>query len=239
MSVVTETFEAFRKAQNKPFLNDSAGIAWQATLGAGQDDSMERVVEAGNSRFPDDVATDGLQYIGSERQLERGFNETEASYRSVLRNAWSVWAEGGSQQSHIDWMARLGFGKVFVRRRREFSGLTPSGVPYIDTFTKDVWAQFDLIAQKPMPWRARYWGTGTWGTGVWGISATSAEVAQVIRLARQFRAGHDTPMWLHLHFGSGSIWGIGVWGSGVWGGSGPVIRLLIGEPHWKNRGLIP
>jgi hypothetical protein len=57
----------------------------------------------------------------------------------------------------------------------------------------------------------------------------------VRRFARTFRAGHDTPMWLWLNFGSGTMWGVGTWGQGVWGGSGPVTKILAGEPHWRQR----
>ena len=56
---------------------------------------------------------------------------------------------------------------------------------------------------------------------------------------RTFRAAHDTPTYIWLHFGSGRLWGIGVWGSGGWGGSGETQRLLCGEVTWQQRGLVP
>ncbi len=84
-------------------------------------------------------ASDGLLYLASERNLERGFNESEADYRGVLLNAWAIWAQSGSAESHSFNLGRLGFQKVIVKRRRVLSGLNPTGVsPYVIAFTRDV-----------------------------------------------------------------------------------------------------
>ncbi len=239
MAAVADTFAQFRKTLNKGFLNDRAGIAWQTTLGGQMDASFNRIVEAVNSRFPSYCASDGLLFIGAERNLEQGFNESESDYRGILRSAWAVWAQAGTADSHSFNLGRLGFQKVIIKRRRDLSGLPPAGLgPYVDAFTRDVWAQFDIICQKPMPWSATYWGTGSWGTGSWGTTATPAQLEQVKRFARTFRAAHDTPMWLHLQFGPGQIWGLGAWGTGVWAATPGLISILIGEPHWTQRGLL-
>ena len=88
-----------------------------------------------------------------------------------------------------------------------------------------------------MPWDRTYWGVGVWGAGFWNLTATPAQIEQVRRFIRTFRAAHDTPMWLRLKFASDLVWGVGAWGVGFWGGSNTV-ALLIGEPHWTQRGYL-
>jgi len=234
---VADTFEALRKILNKPFLNGPNGRAWQGTLGRMMDEAMNRVVQARVARLPSFCPLDGLQYIASERQLERAIGESESAFREVLRTSWTVWAKAGTEGSHQDNLGRMGFGNIIVRRRHDFYG-APDSVPYINAFARDVWAQFDVIASKPLPFELRYWGTGVWGLGTWGTTATAAQIDQLRRFLRTFRAGHDTPMYVYLNYLSGRMWGIGFWGSGVWGGSGSVVRLLVGEDHWVQRGLI-
>lgn len=233
---VDDTFEALRKTLNKPFLDGPYGRAWQGTLGKLMDESINRLVQARVARLPSFCPVDGLQYIASERQMEQAIGESETNYREILRTSWTIWAKAGTAQSHIDSFARMGFESVVVKRRHDFMGPSDPN-PYLNAFARDVWAQFDIIADKPMPWLQRFWGTGTWGTGVWGVTATIQQLDQMRRLVRNFRAGHDTPMYLYLNFASGRLWGLGVWGTGVWGGSGDVVRVLIGEDHWAQRGL--
>lgn len=214
------------------------GRAWQRTLGQLMDESINRVVQARVARLPSFCPEDGLQYLASERQLERAYGESISDYREVLRTAWSIWAAGGSAQSHVNSLGRMGFGAVTVKRRRDFNGV-PDTHPYIRAFARDVWAQFDIICEKPMPWQGRFWdSSSTWGSGVWGLSATTAQIDQMKRFLRLFRAGHDTPMYAYFNFGTGQLWGVGSWNSGVWGGVGNIVRVLVGEDHWRQRGLV-
>ncbi len=235
---VADTFSQLRTILNKPFLRNEPGVAWQATLGQLQDESFDRVVQANTQRMPSFASLDGLQYLASERELERAIGESENNYREVLRTAWNIWAIAGTAQSHISALGRMGCGSVTIKRRADFSFIAPDPNIYVTAFARDVWAQFDIILQKPMPWGIRVWGSPpVWGVGLWGSTMTSAQHDQLIRLLRQFRSGHDTPTYLWMHFGSGKLWGIGVWGVGVWGGTGPIQRLLVGEQQWYQRGL--
>jgi len=233
-----DTFEALRVSLNKQFLDGPWGRKWQRTLGQLMDEAVNRLVQARVAKLPSFCPEDGLQYIASERQLERAFGESIPDYREVLRTAWTIWAAGGSAQAHISSLGRMGFGSVTVKRRHDFYGV-PDDRPYINAFARSVWAQFDIICQKPMPWQLRVWGPpDTWGKGVWGLTAQPQEVEQMKRFLRLFRAGHDTPMYAYFNFGSGQLWGLGTWGVGKWGGTGQSVRILIGEEHWKQRGLV-
>lgn len=237
---VADTFEAYRVAVNKPFLDDPDGRAWQRTLGRLMDESFSRTYEARVARFPSECPADGLQYIGSERGIERCIGESETSYRYWLKHAWELWRIAGSATVHQINLGRMGCLSVEVRRRRDFSGVPASPYIYINRFARSVWAQFDVILERPMPWSVRLWGAPPpWGVGLWGSTMTVDQREQVRRLLRTFRSGHDTATYVWMNFGSGKLWGIGPWGLGVWGATGPVSGLIVGELHWAQRNLCP
>ena len=236
----------------RSFIAGPFGVGWQKAMGAAMDLEMNRSLWARRARWPQWCPSDGLVWLGVERQLERVITmgtlapEDEGRYRGRLVNSWYIWQEGGSQQIHVDAFRWCGLTNVSVHRRKEWcypdDASCPS--PYVVAFQHSVWAQFDLLIDQPHPWKPVLWGDGhLWGGNwTWGSSATPAEIAQLKRLALKFRAGHDTPMWLVLNLGTGRVWGGGwKWGDGGLWGSGKYgsVRWLVGEPHWKTRGLAP
>jgi hypothetical protein len=245
------TYEALRSGPlNKGFLSGPTGTRYQRVLGRAMDRELDRLTWARRSRWPDWAPSDALLYIGGERGLEQvvimgrpTLREPEPDYRGRLRGAWYIWQEAGSQQIHVDAFRWTGLTNVTVHRRKDWSfpddASAPS--PYVRAFQHSVWSQFDILVDKPLPWQIVRWGDGhNWGgPWTWGTTATQAEVEQLRRLARRFASGHDTPMWLVLAFGNGRVWGGWVWGDGgLWGGGDlPTVRWLVGEEHWRTRGL--
>lgn len=219
-------------------------------MGAAMDRELARARWAMRARWPEWAPSDALAYIGVERSLERvtmmgtRASEDEGTYRRRLREGWTIWTRGGSQQIHQDSFRWTGLTNVSVYRRHEWSMPSDAGCPsrYVQVFQHSVWAQFDILIDYAHPWRPVRWGDGhRWGTGwTWGSTATVPEIEQLRRLARRFRAGHDTPMWIYLNQGRGRVWGAWVWGDGgLWGGeTGATVRWLVGEPHWRARGLV-
>lgn len=249
---MADNYVAFRIARNKVFVDlpltlivegrvipqPRWGKRWQVAMGELNNESINRLLQAKAARYPSFAPSDGLPYIGNERGIERLFNETEGEYRRVLQQAWLLWQKGGSNAGH---QANLGdrakFGVITIRRRKEFSpGADPR--PYVNAFVRDVWAQFDVFITRPQLWNLRRWGDGRWGEQVWGFTATQAQLEQVKRLLRTFRAGHNTPTYLFIDWGQGQRWGLGVWGTGTWAGSGVLVKILVGEEHWAQRGLL-
>lgn len=245
-----ETYEELRtRVLNRPFLAGPFGTAWQAAMGAYQDVQLDRLFQAKRVRWPEWCPTDALTYHASERGLERIPTETEAAHRRRLRTAWTIWQKAGSQQGHIDafgWFGDFAAGtnltRVVVRRRKDFSMPVPVGSPYVRTFARMVWASFDVVVSKPHPWVKKTWGGGwKWGDGTtWGSTATPAQVNLFRRLIWQFKSAHDTCVYIHVNLGNARLWGGGgKWGDGgKWGGGGGQVRWIVGEPHWKTRGLL-
>jgi len=241
------TFEELRSDQfNKPAFRGKFGIAWQTVMGKAWDIELDRITQARRARCPDLCPLDGLFYLGLERMLERvvmagGASEAEGDYRGDLRRAWSIWNLAGSADAHIASMQRMGLTNITVHRRAEWNSPPAADNSYVNAFQYNVWAQFDILIDQPYPWKPLIWGGWIWGDGhTWGSTATAAEIDQIRRLLRQFRAAHETPTWAVLNLGGGKVWGGFVWGDGtLWaGGTQQTLRWLIGEPHWNTRGLV-
>lgn len=246
------TFAELRSGPlNKGFLSGPDGVAYQEVLGRAMDAEMDRFAWARRCRWPDWAPSDALPAIGAERGLERvilmgdpSAQEAEGDYRGRLRGAWYIHQEGGSAEIHVDAFRWTGLTNVSVHRRKDwaFPDDASAGSPYVRAFQHSVWSQFDILLDQPLPWSVVRWGDGhRWGDPwTWGSTATVPEIEQLRRLARRFAAGHDTPTWLVVNFGGGRVWGGWRWGDGAWGGGSlPTVRWLVGEEHWRQRGLVP
>lgn len=240
---------------NRSFLSGKWGTLWQKTLGAAWDAEILRTTWARRSRWPDWAPSDALLYIGAERGgMEQalimgsgGQVEAESLWRTRLRQAWSTWQLSGSQQAHTTAFATTGLTNAYVQRRVDLDPAayppTPAASAYVQAFQRSVWAQFDIFVDKPHPWVPVYWGDGhKWNDPInlwtWGSSATQQEVAHLQRLARRFRSGHDTCTWINVKLQGGPyFWGSWHWGDGSIWGPGVFARWLVGETHWRLRGL--
>lgn len=234
-----ETYaELMSKAYIRPSHNGPWGRRWYSAIGSAIDDEIGLMEEARAVRWPEYTPSDALYLMAAERGLERIPTESETAHRLRLKGAWRIWRKGGSAVAHTDALGWMGITNAQVVRRAEWS--TPEADPnlYVDTFARTVWAQFDILASQPLPWRVLRWNDGwTWGNGVtWGSSASEANIALIKRLVRQFKGAHDTGLYLYLNFSNARVWGAWVWGGGAWGGGGdPPLRILIGEEHWRTR----
>lgn len=250
-SDVFGTYTALRTGPlNRSFLSGKWGTRWQRVFGNAWDKEIQRMIWARRARWPEWAPSDALIYLGAESGLEQvlqmggaGALENEASYRKRLRNRWYIWQRGGSQQVHVDGFGWTGLTNVSVLRRKESLPFDDSSTSfYTRTFQHSVWSQFDILVAQPHPWKQVLWGDGhLWGgpDWSWGTTATAQEVEQLRRLARRFKAGHDTCFWIILRlFGGSTTWGSFTWGSSSVWGTGRFVRWLVGEPHWKSRGLL-
>lgn len=239
---------ACRTQFNKPWWReDPDSDKWQGVMGEALDDQKDRFLQARAVRYPTVPAgqlyacpSDALSYLSAERGLERVPGESEDAWRERLRRAWPIWHVSGTQQIHIDEFGWAGILNVTTVRRHEWSTPAPVGTPYVRSFARLVWFQFDVLVQRPHPWRQKRWGDGDkWGEHTWGTSMTTEELTWFRREIRERKAGHDTCTYLHISFADGRLWGPNKWGDGgKWGGSGNVVSFVIGEQHWETRRLM-
>lgn len=241
-----ETFEALRvRGVNKTILDGPYGRAWQRVFGTVADVQLGRLRDAVSASWPTYAPEDALTYIADERDLERlgvlpsGTPEALAVYRPRLRAAWRIWRRGGSAEGVVEalsWMAVA----ARVLRRQDYAPPPTAGTPYVRTFARMAWAQFDLLTGATPDLGLLKWGDFAWGDGsTWGTTLSVDDIASMRRLIRRHKAAHETCTYLHVTESTGAIWGTFQWGDGtVYGGeAGDTTTLVIGEKHWETRGL--
>ncbi len=128
-----------------PWLQNPVGGAYLETMGMGLDQLVYRSAQAQVLRMPGVGDPSGLYYIGLDRLIPKGPNESTASYANRLQAAFDVWQRAGS-----DW-AVLQLALAYLLPS------TPAGLIVSDT---SVWSDYGANATpatKP-PTHLRYQG---------------------------------------------------------------------------------
>lgn len=110
------------------------GEAWPAALDAFTDtlDAARKVA------FPDFAPADALPYLGRDRKLVQGSNETDASFRTRLKDAWAQWSRAGTFCSVLEQLAYFGlttdpfFPVTIVQQNGLATILTANPTPGVD-----------------------------------------------------------------------------------------------------------
>lgn len=166
-------------------------------IGLPLDQIAQAAEEATKARFPSICPDDALPFIGRDRGIRRGPNESTDHYRARLLLWIDVWRGAGVGRAMLDQIA--GFlspqspririwtqvGVVYERAADGTFSIqrATAGLWNWDGFTA-LWARFWLIIDSPggAPWsRDGTWGDGEhWGdnasTATWGSTATANEV---------------------------------------------------------------
>lgn len=88
-------------------------LYWDA-VGSVFDDQADQYRQAVKARFPTRAPSDGLKYIGDDRLLVRGPQESDADYVKRLLDAWSQWKYGGHAAGLLPALYFAGFGDNVV-----------------------------------------------------------------------------------------------------------------------------
>lgn len=79
-----------------PRLRGKWGTRWVAATSAEYDTLIDQLDQQVKARFPSHCPADGLAVIGVDRQIQRAFDESDASYAQRLRAAWETWEWAGT-----------------------------------------------------------------------------------------------------------------------------------------------
>lgn len=79
-----------------PWLQNPVGAAYLQTMGGGLDELVYRSAQAQLLRMPGIGDPSGLYYIGLDRLIPQGPNESNTSYGQRLQAAFDVWQRAGS-----------------------------------------------------------------------------------------------------------------------------------------------
>lgn len=93
---MSESYRDYLVQLAPPFLRGPNGTAYLEAHGEQIDEVLSDVKTAVKQRMPTECEADALPYIGSERQIDRGPNDTDETYAERLRRAWERWAIAGS-----------------------------------------------------------------------------------------------------------------------------------------------
>lgn len=200
---------------------DTVGSKIVYTFGLGSDLELEKLQQGMKAHMPTVCTPTALQYIGEDRVIERGFQETDTAYGLRLQRAFETWQHAGSAGSVIG--SLLGY-------------ISPD-MPSISTVSdRSVWYTVlagsstpAYYASAPFNWRwdggayddtqyYRAWviiGPGvwvkndTWGTagrkwgdriGTWGSNASRQQVLSVQSIVSTWKAAQADVPWIIVNF---------------------------------------
>jgi hypothetical protein len=204
-------------------VGDASAVAAKVmyTLGLGQDLIVQKTQEGQQAHMPTVGTPTALPYIGADRVIQRGFQETDDSYAIRLQKAFDTWSHAGSPESVI-WSI-LGY-------------VTPSAPAVTTVADYGVWdfvyagaksgdQPTHIFVTMPSNWNwdgvVNWWrawviiGTGVWvkndpwGTsgrkwgdkvGTWGSNASRDQVTSVQTLVKTWKAAHSYVPWIILSF---------------------------------------
>lgn len=141
-------------------VSNTVGADDAAAQGTVYDGQVALVKEAVQARFPDDAPSDALPYIGADRQIIRGFSESEDDYRARLKNAWAQWELAGCWSEvlfQLFWSAGLSTSSMWIVQQNGYAyNLTADPAATTDPTTLlNVTALGDnpaLLYPTPVPW---------------------------------------------------------------------------------------
>lgn len=181
-------YRTYRARLSPPWLQAERGAAFQDALGSVQDELIEAAKTAALVGHPEHAPADALGLIGDERQVERGPDDSDESYRERLRIAYETWRWAGTRRGLLTALNEsAGLSTVDVITNRDWQPAPPDG----DTAK---WARFHLVIAQPHVFD----DDGLWADdsywfdddGLWGTTASEADVARIHRLISAWKPGN-------------------------------------------------
>lgn len=224
-------YEAFLTSNAPTWLQRPNGQAWLAAHGELLDELLDRTIAAVKARFPTGgTPSDGLGYLGDERGLPRGPQDTDDTYAATLQAAWDLWPQCGSPKGLLRALWRAGYQNVVLVQCTGRAFTLPAydadvvirqlpGTPpwWSVDLNHAFWSRFQLIFPAPLP--------ASWTNVQPNPDATTHpaldEVNALRRLCRKWKGATRTLVSIVV-ITSGELWGwpLGTWGDpGVWGGT--------------------
>jgi len=191
-------FQDFEVELMPPWLRGRWGEAWARAQGLAKDLLAEGAVQAVKARFLRDGPPDALAYAGTDRQIERGPAESDASYRARLRGAFETWRLAGTNKGILTALAVIGFTKVAIYENKDWAPGDPR------------WWRFWIVVEPPHPFTTWMLGDGTkLGTKLLGLDAGGTAALDLFRrVVRKWKAAHTTCEHIIIVL-SGSLHGTG------------------------------
>lgn len=225
MSGLGKTIRDAIEAQLPPWLKETVGVRLVYSMTVQADAMWELWRQGVKAHMPgaDGYPTSALPYVGSERQLDRYEDETDAQFAARCQTPHDTHRGQGGPRELINQLQTAatylaGGAAVAVRAvsnsgvwwsrpslTGEFTQTHSSPNNWVwDALTTRWWRGWVIIDSSAGPWAVDVWGTpGVWGDGgVWGCDATVAQVAMIERIVRTWKSAHES-IQIIVSFGSG------------------------------------
>jgi hypothetical protein len=135
-----------------------------------------------------DFAPDALQRIGLERRMPRYLIDTDATYKSRLKNAWQAWQQAGTRQGVLAQLQAMGVQATIVESFEWNWDDNP-----------DDWSRFWVVITGHA-WTQTVYGVPNYGDCTYGSNMTVAEVEALRKLVRQWKPAHVRCQYLIVVF---------------------------------------
>ena len=222
--------------QAPPWFLRPRGAAWLRAHGKIKDFFVARAKEAAKVSLPTYAPADALVEIGSERQIDQGLAESDASYRVRLRDAWDAWLRAGTTKGMLLQLKASGFpmgvnGAHVMQHNGRWTRINAGtdALEFGDTMSCEnrMGLQGTLPSPRLKGWtldaRDQFYSRFTILFPVdYAALRPNTEVAsrlnRIVAKWKPAKAHYDGATVI----ASGSVWGwplARTWGSGNWGGS--------------------
>lgn len=227
---VSSTFRNMVPAITPTWLNGPIGAKYLYSMAVIYDALSDAASYAVRARFPQLAPSDALSWIGQDRQIDRGFQESEVSYVARLLLWLDLWRTAGNAKSML--LAMLGFvtpDEIAVRVVSDSSAWDsyPSGTNVLtagnpthllasptnwrwdsvaDPFQTGIewWRVWVILYPDSGLWtQGKAWAAFTWGDGTcFGFSGTVDQSSSLSSLAQKWRSAHAWVVYVILAFDS-------------------------------------
>ena len=208
-----QSFRDLWYSYSPTYLQGYAGQRYGYTLAVMWDALGDGAAYAVRARFPDCAPSDALPWLAVDRQVDRGPNEPEASYRARLKTWLDLWRHAGSAQAVIAALEIWWGGGVEIETVTQSHAGVGTAWDYYVPATQQLqhvlvnpsnWTWDDSYA-APRAWvivqgggyapTSLHWGDGHVYSGatVWGMSAPPSFAPWVRSQVKKWGAAVNVP----------------------------------------------
>ena len=137
-------FRASIKEISPPWLQADQGYRWLYNFGLQLDIVSEYLRMGAIQRFPSYCQSAALRHIGADRQIGRGFRESDGAYSPRLRGARTTWRLAGNARTLLKQVAAY-FSPNAPKLRIVTPGRQRDNTEFTDWWTLDGGVQVDGV----------------------------------------------------------------------------------------------
>lgn len=252
-----------------PWLSDrfqsgrTVGFRLLWTVGLVLDAMVEGAQQGTIARMPGLGTVTALPYVGRDRRIVRGFDETHEGYASRLQgwreahqisgHAFAILEQIAGYLAGYPMLSRVVTNSGFWWSRNAdgvFSWQRPTSPSNWDWDGESGWSRFWVILYPPaslwLPYPTYAAGSKKWGEGTWGTTATREQVDQIRALVQDWKHPSSQCNGIIIAFdpdsfnpttpgGLGSGLPFGEWGNWSVGGNGTRTKARLDTArYWRG-----